>query len=131
MLPPVSVAVAQACATLVGAALVHRAAQQPAASPIVGLAVFALICGAPLIQAQVLGGGAAGGLGGGLNGTLGGGMGSIGGAGNGAASGSLGGGLDGTGTLRRTTTALQPILDKNASLKEFYTKVKTGAGKVN
>lgn len=44
MLPPVSVAVAQACATLVGAALVHRAAQQPAASPIVGLAVFALIC---------------------------------------------------------------------------------------
>src|SRR5688572_21753275 len=68
------------------------------------IAAFALVCGAPLIQAQVLGGGAAGGLGGGLNGTLGRGMGSIGGAGQGDASGALGGGLDGAGTLRRTTS---------------------------
>jgi TRAP-type transport system periplasmic protein len=33
--------------------------------------------------------------------------------------------------VRRTTAALQPILDKNVPLKEFYTKVKTGAGKAN
>jgi TRAP-type C4-dicarboxylate transport system substrate-binding protein len=33
--------------------------------------------------------------------------------------------------VRRTTAALQPILDKNAPLKEFYSKVKAGAGKVN
>jgi TRAP-type C4-dicarboxylate transport system substrate-binding protein len=33
--------------------------------------------------------------------------------------------------MRRTTAALQPILDKNAPLKEFYNKVKSGAGKVN
>jgi TRAP-type C4-dicarboxylate transport system substrate-binding protein len=33
--------------------------------------------------------------------------------------------------VRRTTAAIQPILDKNAPLKEFYTKIKTGAGRVN
>ena len=48
------------------------------------VAAFALICGAPLLQAQVLGGGATGGLGGNLGGTLGNGMGSIGGNGQAA-----------------------------------------------
>ena len=62
-------------------------------------AAFALICGAPLLQAQVLGGGATGGLGGSLGGTLGGGMGSVGGMGN--AGGTLGGSLDHGDTLRR------------------------------
>src|SRR5215510_11328629 len=68
------------------------------------VAVLALICGAPLIQAQVLGGGAAGGLGGNLGGTLGNGMGSIGGNGQGSLGGTLGGSLDHGDTLRRHTT---------------------------
>jgi hypothetical protein len=58
------------------------------------LAAFALICGAPLVQAQVLGGGATGGLGGNLGGTLGTGMGSgmgtLGGNGQGSLAGTLG-----------------------------------------
>src|SRR5688572_3712578 len=71
------------------------------------LAAFALVCGAPLIQAQVLGGGGAtGGLGGNLGGSLGGSMGnsagSIGGMGQGGATGTLGGTLDHGDTLRRT-----------------------------
>src|SRR5688500_19852962 len=65
---------------------------------------FALICGAPLLQAQVLGGNAGGALGGGLGGTLGGGMGSIGGMGQGSANGALGGSIDRTDTLRRHTS---------------------------
>lgn len=44
MVGPVAVAVAQGCATLIGAALVHRAAQQPATAPMAALAVFALVC---------------------------------------------------------------------------------------
>jgi hypothetical protein len=69
------------------------------------MAAFALICGAPLVQAQVLGGGATGGLGGAVGGTLGGGMGSIGGNGQGNAGGTLGGTLDHGDTLRRHTRA--------------------------
>src|SRR5262245_1589803 len=65
------------------------------------VAAFALICGAPLIQAQVLGGGATGGLGGGLGGTLGNGMGSVNGMGHGGIDGTLSGGLDHGDTLRR------------------------------
>ena len=68
------------------------------------VAAFALICGAPLVEAQVLGGGATGGLGGSLGGALGGGMGSIGGNGQGSLGGTLGGGLDHGDTLRRHTT---------------------------
>ena len=33
--------------------------------------------------------------------------------------------------VRRTTAALQPILDKNAALKEFYGKIKAGSARVN
>jgi TRAP-type C4-dicarboxylate transport system substrate-binding protein len=33
--------------------------------------------------------------------------------------------------LRRIIGALQPILDKSAPLKEFYNKIRAGAGKVN
>src|SRR5215510_1207297 len=69
------------------------------------MAVFALVSGAPLIQAQVLGGGATGGLGGNLGGTLGGGMGSIGGAGHGNMGGTLGGSLDHADTLHRRTSS--------------------------
>jgi len=68
------------------------------------VAAFALICGAPLLQAQVLGGGATGGLGGNLGGTLGNGMGSIGGNGQGSMGGTLGGSLDHGDMLRRHTT---------------------------
>jgi hypothetical protein len=68
------------------------------------LAAFALIGGAPLLQAQVLGGGATGGLGGNLGGTLGNGMGSIGGSGQGSMGGTLGGTFDHGDTLRRHTT---------------------------
>ena len=68
------------------------------------VAAFALICGAPLLQAQVLGGGATGGLGGTLGGTLGGGTGSIGGMGQGGVGGTLGGSLDHGDTLRRHAT---------------------------
>src|SRR4051795_5506187 len=65
---------------------------------------MALVCGAPLIQAQVLGGGAGGGLGGGLGGALGGGMGSLGGMGHGGIDGSIGGTIDHGDTLRRTSS---------------------------
>src|SRR6478752_7463163 len=65
------------------------------------IAVLALICGAPLLQAQVLGGNAAGGLGGGLGGTLGSGMGSMSGNGQGAFGGNLGGTFDHGDALRR------------------------------
>ena len=68
------------------------------------VAVLALFCGAPVLQAQILGGGAGGGLGGSLGGTLGGGMGSIGGMGQGNANGTLGGSLERTGELRRHAT---------------------------
>ena len=68
------------------------------------VAVLALFCGAPVLQAQILGGGAGGGLGGSLGGTLGGGMGSIGGMGQGNANGALGGSLERTGELRRHAT---------------------------
>src|SRR5687767_6068818 len=68
------------------------------------MAAVALICGAPLIQAQVLGGGATGGLGGSLGGTLGNGMGSVGGMGQGNVGGTLGGSLDHGDTLRRTSS---------------------------
>jgi hypothetical protein len=68
------------------------------------VAVFALICGAPLLQAQVLGGNATGGLGGGLGGTLSGAGGSIGGMGQGNVGGSIGGTLDHGDTLRRHAT---------------------------
>ena len=68
------------------------------------VAAFALICGAPMLQAQVLGGGATGGLGGNLGGTLGNGMGSIGGNGQGSMGGTLGGSLDHGDMLRRHTT---------------------------
>lgn len=33
--------------------------------------------------------------------------------------------------VRRVTAAIQPIIEKNAPLKEFYTKVKTGAASAN
>jgi len=65
---------------------------------------FALVCGAPLLQAQVLGGGAGGALGGGLGGSLGGGIGTLGGSGNGSMNGALDGSLGGLAhgdTLRR------------------------------
>jgi hypothetical protein len=32
--------------------------------------------------------------------------------------------------VRRVSAAVQPILDKNAPLKEFYTKIKVGADTV-
>jgi hypothetical protein len=32
--------------------------------------------------------------------------------------------------VRRATAAVQPILDKNPSLKEFYTAIKNGAATV-
>ena len=63
------------------------------------VAVLAVICGAPVLQAQILGGGAGGGLGGSLGGTLGSGMGSVGGMGQGGMNGALGGSLERTGTL--------------------------------
>ena len=68
------------------------------------IAVFALICGAPLLQAQVLGGNATGGLGGGLGGTLSGAGGSLGGMGQGNVGGSIGGTFDHGDTLRRHAT---------------------------
>ena len=55
------------------------------------VAVLAFVCGAPVLQAQVLGGNAGGGLGGSLGGTLGGGMGSVGGMGQGNGTGAIGG----------------------------------------
>src|SRR3954465_3254760 len=68
------------------------------------IAACALIIGAPLVEAQVLGGGATGGLGGNLGGTLGNGMGSIGGNGQGSMDGTLGGNLEHGAPLRRHTT---------------------------
>ena len=59
------------------------------------MAAFALICGAPLLQAQVLGGGLGGGLNGAMGGTLGNGMGSLGGNGQGSVGGNLGGDMGG------------------------------------
>src|SRR3954465_9579179 len=85
---------------------------------------FALVCGAPLIQAQVLGGG--GGLGGNLGGTLGGGMGSIGGMGQGSMNGTLGGTFDhgdtlrraGSDTLERTRDAGGRVRDRAAGTRD-------------
>ncbi len=68
------------------------------------VAVLALFCGAPVLQAQVLGGGAGGGLGGSLGGTLGAAWVPVGGMGQGNANGALGGSLERTDELRRHTT---------------------------
>ena len=68
------------------------------------LAALAVFCGAPLLHAQVLGGGATGGLGGNLGGTLGGGMGSIAAQGHGNVGGTLGGAFDHGDTVRRAAT---------------------------
>ena len=95
------------------------------------VAVFALICGAPLLQAQVLGGGAGGGLGGSLGGTLGGGMGSIGGMGQGSANGALGGSLDHSDTLRRHATgALDRTRETTGRVRDrVATHARYGAGR--
>src|SRR3982750_1648937 len=83
------------------------------------VAVLALFCGAPVLQAQILGGNAAGGLGGSPGGTLGGGMGSIGGMGQGNANGALGGGIDGTDTLRRhTSSAVERTRDTTGRVRD-------------
>src|SRR4051812_6500950 len=80
---------------------------------------IALVCGAPLIQAQVLGGGATGGLGGSLGGTLGGGMGSIGGMGQGGVDGAFGGTFDHGDTLRRTGSgALERTRDVGGRVRD-------------
>ncbi len=89
------------------------------------VAAFALICGAPLIQAQVLGGGATGGLGGAVGGTLGGGMGSIGGTGQGNAGGTLGGTLDHGDTLRRHTSgAVDRTRDTGSRVRDRATSTR-------
>src|SRR6476646_4831534 len=80
---------------------------------------IALVGGATIAQAQVLGGGATGGLGGSLGGTLGGGMGSIGGMGQGGLDGSLGGTFDHGDTLRRTGSgALDRTRDVGGRVKD-------------
>src|SRR3954465_5402844 len=74
------------------------------------VAAFALLCGAPLLQAQVLGGGAAGGLGGNLGGTLGSGMGS--------ATGSIGGTFDRGDTLGGARGAVDRTRDTGRRVKD-------------
>src|ERR1043165_267924 len=85
-----------------------------------------LVGSAPVIHAQVLGGGAGGGLGGNLGGTLGGGMGSIGGMGQGGMNGTLGGPFchgdalrrTGSGALDRTREAGGRVRDRAAGTRD-------------
>jgi hypothetical protein len=80
---------------------------------------IALIGGASVTQAQVLGGGAGGGLGGNLGGTLGGSMGSIGGVGQGSMNGTLGGTIEHADTLRHTRSgALERTRDAGGHVRD-------------
>src|SRR5689334_21493038 len=90
---------------------------------------LALVCRAPLLQAQVLGGNAGGALGGGLGGSLGGGMGSLGGMGNGSANGALSGSLYHGDLIRRTgTRSVERTRDVAGNVGQRTRDVTTRAG---